>query len=128
MARILIVDDTNIMKHFLQSIVEKAGHEVVGTASNGKEAVKLCGQLKPDLVTMDILMGEHDDGLDALMDIKKENPFVKVIMVTMLDWIKKKEEAQRLGADGYITKPFASKKVRDEIESVMGKRKRRIKD
>lgn len=120
MARILIVDDSAIMRRMLQQIAEKACHEVVGLTGNGDEAVKLCKELRPDLVTMDVMLGESD-GMQVLSAIMKEYPETKVIMITALGWEKKKEEALNLGAVGYIRKPFDAQEIRKEIERVTGK-------
>lgn len=120
MAKILIVDDAAIMRRSLQYFVEKAGHEVVCMACNGGEAVKYYKEHKPDLVTLDVMM-EGMDGIQVLAEIKKEYPDAKVIMVTALGWEKKKEEARKLGAAGYIGKPFNAADIRNEIERVLGK-------
>ena len=120
MARILIVDDAAIIRRSLQHIVEKAGHKAVGMTGDGQEAIKLYKELKPDLVTMDVWLGE-DDGIRILESIRKYDPDAKVIMVTSTGWEEKKEEAKRLGAVGYIGKPFDTKSIVDEIERVMVK-------
>lgn len=120
MATILIVDDASIIRRALQHIVEKAGHQVVGCASNVDEAVKLYYELKPELVTMDIMLGESN-GMQALSHIIDRNPEAKVIMITALGWEENKEKAQKLGAAGYIRKPFDAQEIRKEIERVMGK-------
>ncbi len=119
MATILIVDDASFMRGSLKYIVEGAGHRVVGTAKDGQEALKLCGKLKPDIVTLDILM-DGMDGLTALKAIKKENSGAKAIMVTALGQEEKQEEAFKLGASGYIRKPFKQTQIVEEIERVLG--------
>lgn len=118
MARILIVDDAAVIRRSLQHIVEKAGHEVVGMAGDGQNAVKLYKELKPDLVTMDVWLGE-EDGIQVLKAIKKENPDARVIMITSTGWEEKKEDAKKLGAAGYIEKPFDAKIIADNIEKVI---------
>ena len=119
MAKILIVDDAAFMRGSLKYIVEGAGHSVIGTAKEGQEALKLCGKLKPDIVTLDILMGGMD-GLTALEAIRKESSGAKVIMVTALGQEEKQEEAFKLGASGYIRKPFKQTEIVDEIRRVLG--------
>jgi len=118
MARILIVDDAAIMRRTLQHICEKAGHEVVGMTGDGNEAIMLYKVHKPDLVTMDIMMGESN-GITALSVIKKEDPGAKVIMVTAYESEEKKKEVQKLGSVGYLKKPFDAKEVKNEIERVI---------
>lgn len=119
MAKILIVDDASFMRGSLKYVVENAGHEVVGTAKDGREALELYRKLKPDVVTLDILM-KGLDGLSALKAIKEEYPEAKVIMVTALGMEEKEAEARELGACGYIRKPFKQKEIVDEIEKVLG--------
>ena len=118
MATILIVDDAAFMRGSLKYIVEGAGHSVIGTAKDGQEALKLCGKLKPDIVTLDILMSGMD-GLTALKAIKKDASRTKVVMVTALGQEEKQEEAFKLGASGYIRKPFKQTEIVDEIKRVL---------
>ena len=119
MATILIVDDAAFMRGSLKYIVESAGHSVVGMAKDGQEALRLCRKLKPDIVTLDILM-RGMDGLSALEAIKKENSGIKVIMVSALGQEEKQKEAYELGALGYIRKPFKQTEIVDEIKRVLG--------
>jgi len=123
MAKILITDDAAFMRGSLKYIAESAGHSVVGTAKDGQEALELTRELKPDIVTLDILMSGMD-GLTALEAIKKEAPGVKVIMVTALGQEEKQEEARKLGASGYIRKPFKQTEIVDEIKWVLGGERR----
>ena len=118
MARILIVDDAAFMRGSLKYIMESAGHNVVGEAANGQEALKLYRKHQPDIVIMDILMREMD-GLAALGAIKKDDPGAKVIMVSALGIDETKKEAEELGALGYITKPFKQSEIVDEIAKVL---------
>jgi two-component system chemotaxis response regulator CheY len=118
MATILVVDDASFMRGSLKFIVENADHEVVGMAKDGKEALELYRKLRPDVVTLDILM-RGTDGLTALEAIMTEDPGAKVIMVTALGQEEKQEEARKLGACGYIRKPFKQTEIVDEIERVL---------
>src|SRR5438270_14094621 len=119
MARILIADNASFMRSCLKYIVENAGHQVVGMAKGGKETVELYGQLKPDLVTLDILM-EEMDGIAALTAIRKAHPQAKVIMVTALGQDQTQEEAHKLGSAGYIRKPFKPDEIVQEVKRVLG--------
>lgn len=118
MAKILIVDDASFMRGSLKYIVENAGHEVVGMAKDGREAVELYGKVKPDLVTLDVLM-RGMEGLSALKAIMSKDPSGKVIMVTALGQEEKQEEAHKLGASGYIRKPFKQSEIVDEIKRLL---------
>lgn len=120
MARILVVDDAAFMRGSLEFILKNAGHEVVGTGRDGSEAIELYRKLKPDLITMDILMKDMD-GLTALKAIKGEFPDAKVVMITALGQESKAKEAERLGAAGYMKKPFKQEEIVEVVERVTGK-------
>ena len=119
MATVMVVDDASFMRGSLKFIVETAGHEVVAMAKDGKEALELYKMLKPDLVTLDILMDEMD-GFSALKAIRDVDQNAKVIMVSALGHEEKQAEARKLGASGYIRKPFTMKEICEEIEKVLG--------
>jgi two-component system chemotaxis response regulator CheY len=119
MGRIMIVDDSSFMVGSLKYIVEHAGHEVVGTAKEGGEGLVLYKKLKPDLVTLDILM-KGKDGITTLKEIMKLDPKAKVIMVSASGLDEIKEEAHKLGASGFIVKPFKQNQIIDEIQRLLG--------
>jgi two-component system, chemotaxis family, chemotaxis protein CheY len=119
MARILIADNASFMRSCLKYIAENAGHEVAGMAKSGQEAVELYSRIKPDLVTLDILM-EGTDGIMALREIMKADPAARVIMVSALGQDEMQEEAHRIGARGYIRKPFKPEAISQELKRVLG--------
>jgi two-component system chemotaxis response regulator CheY len=118
MVNILIVDDASFMRGSLKYIVEMAGHKVLGMAKDGEEAIMMCKTLKPDIVTLDILM-KGMDGMTALKKIRELDPKIKVIMVSALGTDDKKQQAESLGASGFIRKPFKQVQILDELEKVM---------
>jgi len=118
MAKILIADDASFMRGSLEFIVKSAGHEAIGLAKDGREALELFRKFKPDLVTLDILMREMD-GISALKGIMQVDPGAKVIMVTALGHEEKQKEALSLGASGFIRKPFKREEIIAEIERVL---------
>jgi len=89
--------------------------DIVGTAENGIEAVEQYEFHKPDLVTMDIMMPEMN-GIKALRVIKEISPGATVVMLTSVSQKEKMRKAARHGADGYVTKPFDSKELINEID------------
>jgi len=103
--RLLIVDDAMIMRLRIREIAIQSGWEVVGEAANGDEAVSLFRSLKPDLVTMDIVMPKLD-GVEALRAIRDEDPSARVCMISALNQREKLSECIRLGAIDFIVKPF----------------------
>ena len=118
MARILIVDDAKFMRITLTNILKKANHEIVGEAENGREAVELYRELKPDLVTMDITMPEMS-GLDAVKKIKKDFKDAKIIMCSAMGQQKMVVDAIEAGAKDFIVKPFDDSQVVDSVSRVL---------
>ena len=119
MARILIVDDAQIMRNILCVMLENAGHEIVGNATNGMEALKMYGELIPDLVTMDILMA-GESGMTFLKEILQLDPAARVVMVSAQGHSQREKEARRFGAAGYVSKPFQKEDLLEEIRNAMG--------
>jgi len=103
--RLLIVDDAMIMRLRIREIAIQAGWEVVGEAVNGTQAVAMFRSLKPDLVTMDIVMPTMD-GVEALRTIRQEDSSARVCMVSAVNQREKLSECIRLGAIDFIVKPF----------------------
>jgi two-component system chemotaxis response regulator CheY len=101
--RVLVVDDSGFMRKRIVAELKSGGHNVVGEAKGGEEAVEMYRNLKPDLVTMDITMRDKD-GITAAKEILKEDPEARILFLTILQDEKYKEEAQRLGAVGFVNK------------------------
>ncbi len=119
MTRILIVDDSRTSRKILKGLLESAGYEVVGEATNGLEGYESYGKLKPDLVTMDITMPVLD-GIEALKKIKADYPDAKVVMVTAAGQKTKMIEAVQNGADEFVPKPFEPDILKKIIDKVIG--------
>jgi len=118
MARILIVDDSLVMRKNLKIILQEAGHTVVGEAIDGQQAYLEYRKAKPDLVTMDITMPKVD-GIDALKNIMDNFPKANVIMISALDQKSKVFSALRNGAKHYIIKPVTAEKIITVIDKVL---------
>ena len=110
MARILIVDDAKFMRTLVREALEGAGHEIVGEAENGVQAVEKYGELKPDLVTMDITMREKD-GLDAATEILQGDNRARIIMVTALGQEDLLARAIKMGVKDFVVKPFPPERL-----------------
>jgi len=117
MLKIMIVDDSLIIRNNLKKQLEDLGHEVVGTAKSGDEAIHMYDSLKPDLVTMDITMPMMS-GIDALKIIMSKDKDAKVIMVTSHGEENLVMDAIKSGAKGYILKPITHGKIIKAIERV----------
>ena len=118
MAKIMVVDDSSIMRRNLKAILTQGGHEIVAEAENGKQAVAEYGKILPDLVTMDITM-PFMDGIEAVRQIISKFPDAKIIMVSALDQKKMVFEALQNGAKHYIIKPITVQKVLDIVDEVL---------
>ncbi len=116
MAKILIVDDSRTSRKILRTILEGAGHEVIGEAVDGVDGVNKFQELSPEITTLDITM-PNMDGLEALKEIKKINGATKIIMVTAAGQQNKMVEAIKSGASEFVTKPFEA----DEIIGLIAK-------
>lgn len=114
MAKVLICDDSAFMRMMLKKILIENGHEVIGEAGDGKQAVQLYRQHRPDLTTMDITMPKMD-GIEAVKLIHEENPLARIIMVTAIGQRTVITEALKAGASDFIVKPFDGTKVMDTI-------------
>ena len=101
--RILVVDDSSMMRKMIRRVLTENGHEVIGDAKNGIEAVDHYRNLRPDVVTMDITMRDMD-GLTAAREIFKIDDQARIIFLTNLDREKYSGDAESLGALGYVNK------------------------
>lgn len=101
--KILIADDHALFRDGLRSLLSAQGHEVVGEARNGKEAIALAHSLKPDLVLMDVSMPELD-GISATRQLTVELPGVNVVVLTASEEESNLFEALKAGAGGYLLK------------------------
>jgi two-component system, chemotaxis family, chemotaxis protein CheY len=114
MARVLVVDDAAFMRKVLGDALASGGHDVVGEAKDGDEAVARFQQLRPEITTLDITMPEKD-GLAALAEIMAIDPAARVVMCSALGQETKVLESIRLGAKDFVIKPFQPARVLEAI-------------
>ncbi|HEY0343579.1 MAG TPA: response regulator [Solirubrobacteraceae bacterium] len=114
MARVLVVDDAAFMRKVVSDALNGGGHEVIGEASNGVEAVARYQELQPELMTLDITMPEMD-GLTALKEIIAIDPSARIIMCSALGQESKVLEAIKAGAKDFVVKPFKPDRVLDAV-------------
>jgi len=115
--KILIVDDSEGVRKSLKEILVKNNYTVVGEASSGTEAIKLCNSLLPDIVMLDIIMPQLG-GIEALRMLRSMNKNVKIIMVSALDSMDRVKECLKAGANHYILKPFEEEKVIEILHKI----------
>ena len=117
MKTVLIVDDSAVMRRIVRNIVTKNGYDVVGEATNGRIGVKKYEDLRPDIVTMDMIMDEMN-GLEALKSIIGINPDANVIMVSSMGQEVYVRDAIVHGAKNYLLKPFNEEQVITAFEKL----------
>ncbi len=118
MARILVADDSLIMRRNLKTMLEQAGHEVVAEAVNGSQAFVEYEKHKPELVTMDITMPGMN-GLEAIRKITDFDPLARIVVVSALAERDMVLEALECGALNYIIKPIVFEKVCKVVQDAL---------
>lgn len=116
--RVLIVDDAAFMRMMIKDILNKNGYEVVAEAENGRRAVELYREHKPDVVTMDITMPEMD-GITAVKEIKKLDPQARIVMCSAMGQQMMVMEAIQAGARDFVVKPFQQERVLQALEKAL---------
>src|SRR3954453_16038608 len=119
MARVLVVDDAAFMRKMVTDALTKGGHEVIGEAGNGAEAIVQFQELRPEVMTLDITMPEKD-GLEALREIIAMDPTARVVMCSALGQESKVLESIKLGAKDFVVKPFQADRVLGAVEKALG--------
>lgn len=114
--KVLLVDDASFIRTLLRRIVEENGHEVVGEACNGLEALVKHRELNPDLIFMDITMPEMD-GISTIKEIRLTDDKVKIVVCSAMSQKRMVLEAVKSGADDFIEKPFKEEKIIEVLVS-----------
>ena len=117
--RLVLADDHHLLRRGFRSLLSgEPGLEVVGEASTGLEAIELCRRLVPDLILMDVRMPEMD-GITATRQIKRDQPDVSVLMVTMHENPDYVLEALDAGAAGYVLKDAPAKRLINAVRRTL---------
>lgn len=120
MKNLLIVDDQTGIRLLLDEVFRREGYRT-SLASNGMEALQSVTEEVPDCILLDMKM-PGIDGIEVLKKIKKEWADIPVIMMTAYDEVEMTEDAIKLGAEQYFTKPFDIFEVRDAVNEIFKKR------
>ncbi len=115
---VLVCDDAVFMRTMVSDILSQAGFTVVGEAENGKQAVQKYQQLKPDLVTMDIIMPEMG-GIEAVKQITQRDPAARILMCSGMGQQALVQEALQAGARAFVVKPFQPSRVLEAVQRVL---------
>ena len=116
--KLLIVDDSMIMRSAIESYLEGYDLEIVGTASNGREALEMFDETDPDVVTMDITMPEMD-GVTCLEEMVKRKASTKIMIITALADKGTGLKALKKGARGYLHKPITPDKLKEGFDKLL---------
>jgi len=117
--RLMIVDDSNIMRRKIERSQDIANVEVVGTASNGREALELHASAQPTLVTMDLTMPEMD-GIECVEKLVERDPAIRILVISALADKSTAIEALEKGASGFLCKPFSDRQLNDALVKLIG--------
>jgi len=116
--RLLIVDDSNIMRRHIERSQQFDDLEVVGTAANGVEAVEMFKETDPDLVTMDLTM-PHMDGIECIAQLVALKPAVRILVISALADKATAVEAMEKGANGFLNKPFTDRQLNEALAELL---------
>ena len=116
--RIMVVDDSRITKLQIQGLLADTDFEVVAHCENGEEAIARYSEVRPDIVTMDIIM-PGIDGLEAAQVIVEEHPQARVVMMTSLTDDGSLNEADTVGARGFLVKPLTREALLEALDEAL---------
>jgi len=116
--KLMIVDDSNIIRRRIERSQQIDRLEVVGAASNGREAVDLFRRTRPDVVTMDLTMPEMD-GIECVQELVALNSKVLILVVSALADKATAVEAIEKGANGFLCKPFTDRQLNDALQELL---------
>ncbi len=116
--RMLIVDDSNIVRRRIERSQQIPDLQVVGSASDGREALEMFRATDPDVVTMDITM-PHMDGIECVERLVQMKPEVLILVISALADKATAVEAMEKGANGFLNKPFSDRQLNEALEELL---------
>jgi two-component system chemotaxis response regulator CheY len=116
--KLMIVDDSNIMRRRIERSQQFEELELVGTACNGLEAIEMFRKMDPDVVTMDLTMPQMD-GIECIENIVKIKPAVRILVISALADKATAVEAMEKGANGFLNKPFTDRQLNEAIAELI---------
>ncbi|MBA3582189.1 MAG: response regulator [Gammaproteobacteria bacterium] len=115
--KMMVVDDSLVMRNKIQRGMSSRGVEIVASASNGAEAVRAFTRLRPEMVTLDITMPEMD-GLECLRQLLEIEPEVRVLVISALADKATAIESIKRGAAGFLCKPFNDDELYEALQEL----------
>lgn len=116
---IMVVDDSRVVYAEMKKMLDGSGIEIVSFCRSGEEALQEYERVRPELVTMDIVMPGMD-GLETCREMRRRWPDAQVIMVSSLAYDDMVEQARSLGAKGFLFKPFEKQALIDGLKNALG--------
>ena len=116
--RLLVVDDSNVIRRRIERANEVPEIEYVGSASNGVEALEMHARLQPTLVTMDLTMPEMD-GAECVSQLVQRDPQLRILVISALADKLTAIEALERGASGFLCKPFTDRQLNDALRKLI---------
>jgi two-component system chemotaxis response regulator CheY len=116
--KLMIVDDSNIMRRRIERSQQFEELMLVGTAGNGEEALELFKKTDPDVVTMDLTMPRMD-GIECIGRLVELKPAVRILVISALADKATAVEAMEKGANGFLNKPFTDRQLNEAIAELM---------
>lgn len=118
LVKLLIVDDSNIVRRRIERSQQFDDLQVIGMAANGIEALDLARRMDPDLVTMDLTMPQMD-GIECITQLVKLKPELRILVISALTDKATAVEAMERGANGFLNKPFSDRELNEAIAELM---------
>lgn len=116
--KLMIVDDSNIMRRRIERSQQFDELELIGTAGNGLEALELFKKADPDVVTMDLTMPQMD-GIECISQLVLLKPSVRILVISALADKATAVEAMEKGANGFLNKPFTDRQLNEAIADLI---------
>lgn len=118
MYRLMIVDDSNIVRNRIQRLYNSDTFSLVATATNGDDAVEKFKLYKPEVITMDLTMPQMD-GLECIEKLVELDPGVRILVVSALSDKATGIKALELGASGFLCKPFSEEELVEALDELV---------
>jgi two-component system chemotaxis response regulator CheY len=116
--KLMIVDDSNIMRRRIERSQNFDELELIGTAGNGLEAIELFKKADPDVVTMDLTMPQMD-GIECISKLVEMKPAIRILVISALADKATAVEAMEKGANGFLNKPFTDRQLNEAIADLI---------
>jgi two-component system chemotaxis response regulator CheY len=123
MTRVLLVDDSLLIRTVIKNMLIQEHCEVIGEAGTGRDAIAKFCSLLPDVILMDYNMPDMN-GIDVARHILAQNADAKIIMITSIGTDEQIERARQVGIKGYLTKPFKRENIAAKLSEVLGAAKK----